>query len=196
MTYRTRAIAVLLLQCLLVISIAIKFAWERKMRPRVWARAEFVKPDLPLRGRYLNPSIDVDACDLKEYRDTVASRESAAVKTAQERAAKGLSVVPENEFSFWPPVPADVKLDAGRLVAIAPRRGAALQLMVRLRQNCHRVLAEGDMPFFIPDTTRFPSHLKANEELWVEVTMPPQGPPRPIQLAMKRDGIWTPLKLR
>jgi hypothetical protein len=30
-------------------------------------------------------------------------------------------------------------------------------------------------------------------ELWVEVTIPPKGPPRPTQLALKENGVWKPI---
>jgi hypothetical protein len=30
--------------------------------------------------------------------------------------------------------------------------------------------------------------------LWVEVTVPPSGPPRPIQLAVSSEAGWQPLK--
>ena len=33
------------------------------------------------------------------------------------------------------------------------------------------------------------------EELWVEVTLPKQGGPRPIRLAVKKDGVLAPLEL-
>jgi len=41
-----------------------------------------------------------------------------------------------------------------------------------------------------------PSWLKAGQELWVEVTVPPKGPPRPLQLALKDNGVWKPLNFR
>jgi hypothetical protein len=31
--------------------------------------------------------------------------------------------------------------------------------------------------------------------MWVEVTVPAQGPPRPIRIAVKQNGALTPLKL-
>src|SRR5208283_3048759 len=31
------------------------------------------------------------------------------------------------------------------------------------------------------------------QELWIEVTVPPQGPPRPLQMAVKDNGVWKPL---
>jgi hypothetical protein len=47
--------------------------------------------------------------------------------------------------------------------------------------------------YFIPDTAPNPAALNRGEELWVEVTIPRKGPPRPIQLALKANGVWKPL---
>ncbi|MDM7951858.1 MAG: hypothetical protein QUV07_01365 [Cyanobium sp. CZS 25K] len=39
--------------------------------------------------------------------------------------------------------------------------------------------------------------LSLGEQLWVEVTLPAQGPPRPIRLGVRRgEGPITPLELR
>jgi hypothetical protein len=43
----------------------------------------------------------------------------------------------------------------------------------------------------VPD----PSVLEAGEELWVEVTLPRSGAPRPIRLGVRKDGVLTPLAL-
>ena len=48
--------------------------------------------------------------------------------------------------------------------------------------------------FFIPEHIPDPSRRPPGEELWVELTVPPKGPPRPIQLGIKKDGILTPLR--
>ncbi|MBC7853122.1 MAG: hypothetical protein IAF94_06780 [Pirellulaceae bacterium] len=47
--------------------------------------------------------------------------------------------------------------------------------------------------FFIPEHIQNPSVRAAGEELWAEVTVPPSGPPRPIRLGVKKDGVLTPL---
>jgi hypothetical protein len=47
--------------------------------------------------------------------------------------------------------------------------------------------------FFLPEHAVDPSVRRAGEELWVEVTVPKRGPPRPIQLAVKRGESFTPL---
>jgi len=50
--------------------------------------------------------------------------------------------------------------------------------------------------YFIPEHAEDPSHRPQGEELWVEVTVPPKGPPRPIRLGIKKSGVLTPLSLR
>jgi hypothetical protein len=47
--------------------------------------------------------------------------------------------------------------------------------------------------FFISEHASSPLPLKQGQELWIEVTLPPKGPPRPIQLAVKDNGVWKPL---
>jgi len=46
---------------------------------------------------------------------------------------------------------------------------------------------------FIFQNTRQPHAVRAGQELWIEVTVPPKGPPRPMQLALKENGNWRPL---
>ena len=52
------------------------------------------------------------------------------------------------------------------------------------------------LAYFIPEHVNDPSRRPAGETLWVEVTVPPKGAPRPIQLGVKKDGELTPLELR
>lgn len=55
---------------------------------------------------------------------------------------------------------------------------------------------ERPVAYFIPEHVADPSRRAAGEELWVEATLPPKGPPRPIQLGVKKNGVLTPLDLR
>jgi hypothetical protein len=48
--------------------------------------------------------------------------------------------------------------------------------------------------FFIPDTAKPPFPLQKGQELWVEVTVPAAGPPRPIQLALSGSDGFHPLR--
>ena len=40
--------------------------------------------------------------------------------------------------------------------------------------------------FFIPEHAPDPTRLAPDHELWVEVTVPPRGPPRPLRLGTKK----------
>ena len=57
------------------------------------------------------------------------------------------------------------------------------------------VVVEQWLAYFIPEHVPDPSRREPGEELWVEVTLPRQGPPRPIRLGVKKDGRLTPLAL-
>lgn len=50
--------------------------------------------------------------------------------------------------------------------------------------------------FFIPEHAPDPSRIAAGEELWVEVSVPAQGPPRPLRLGLKKNSVLTPLEIR
>jgi|HubBroStandDraft_4_1064222.scaffolds.fasta_scaffold649923_2 hypothetical protein len=49
--------------------------------------------------------------------------------------------------------------------------------------------------YFIPEHVADPSRRASDEELWAEVTVPHKGPPRPIQLGVKKNGVIAPLGL-
>ncbi len=57
-------------------------------------------------------------------------------------------------------------------------------------------IAPVQIAYFIPDRVPDPSRRAAGEELWAEVTVPRKGPPRPIQLGVRKNGVLTPLGLR
>lgn len=75
---------------------------------------------------------------------------------------------------------------------------AEAPLRVRLDSTAAGLVAGLDEPvaFFIPEHVPDPSLRPTGEELWAEVTIPRRGPPRPIRLAVRRDGTLTPLDLR
>jgi hypothetical protein len=71
-------------------------------------------------------------------------------------------------------------------------------LRVRLDSTADGLQAGLDDPvaFFIPEHIPDPSFRPTGEELWAEVTVPRRGPPRPIRLAVRRDGTLRPLEIR
>jgi hypothetical protein len=84
--------------------------------------------------------------------------------------------------------------DSKGLLAFTP---ASSGITARLSTRDGQRIATLDQPlaFFIPEHVPDPSVRAPGEELWVEVTLPKQGAPRPIRLAVKKDGVLTPLDL-
>jgi hypothetical protein len=58
---------------------------------------------------------------------------------------------------------------------------------------CDAMRLDEPVDFYIAEHAVDPTPLQPGQELWLEVTVPPLGPPRPIQLALKQDGAWKPL---
>lgn len=60
-----------------------------------------------------------------------------------------------------------------------------------------RYRVDRPLAYFIPETAPDPSVRKPGEELWVEVSVPPEGALRPIRLGVRTaDGTIKPLELR
>jgi len=112
-----KGLVVAALHVSIVASLGAKLLVDRATRPRVWAHAVPVDPNLPIRGRYVR-----------------------------------------------------LRIVAGQGVD-----------------------SSAPVAFFIPEHVADPSRRPAGEELWVEVTIPRRGAPRPIRLGVKKDGVLTPL---
>jgi hypothetical protein len=185
MGWKGRAAALVAVQAALVLSIAGKYWYERKTCPRVWVRTAEVDPNLPLRGRYLALQLAVDACGLP--RDD-----------AHFLAPGGPRIPRERGTWRWPvrPVAKDGKLVAQMAGDGDQDRPEVTDTLTQWPgRSCDRAALSKHADYFIPDTAKSPFPLKRGEELWVEVTVPPVGPPRPIQLAISKDGVFTPLGL-
>jgi hypothetical protein len=84
---------------------------------------------------------------------------------------------------------ARIAAENGHLVAYADSKGT--HSIWRRRPDVW--LLTEPVPFFIPEHATDPSLRAPGEELWVEVSVPPSGPPRPIRLAVKKNGVMQPL---
>ena len=58
---------------------------------------------------------------------------------------------------------------------------------------CDAMRLDAPVDFYIAEHAQSPLPLKPGQELWIEVTVPPKGPPRPTQLALKDNSAWKPL---
>lgn len=70
---------------------------------------------------------------------------------------------------------------------------SALTAHVSNRNGQRIATLDQPLAFFIPEHVPDPSVRASAEELWVEVTLPKHGAPRPIRLGVKKDGVLTPL---
>lgn len=158
-------------QVALVASLGGKYLTDRARLPRVWARAMPFDPALPLRGRYLRLQLQVQV-----------SPEPAAPKK-------------------WRSAPAELRIVDSQLRAVLTKGRSSDGVTIRRVERrpgaglpSGYVIAQ-PVAFFIPGHASNPIPNLAGGELWAEVSVPPHGPPRPIRLAVKRDGTLTPLPL-
>ena len=183
-----RTLAAVLLLCVqlgLVLSVAGKYLYERRTCPRVWARAAQFDPGQPLRGRYLALQLAIDACGLPHdtahftpgYRDVNAGETGPGTyRWSVSLGVQDGHLVPSLEELVHSP-------EGGQYLVQMENRG------------CERVPLSSETELFIPDTAHPPFPLKKGEELWVEVTVPKSGPPRPIQLALSDANAFRPLRI-
>jgi hypothetical protein len=183
-----KSIALLLIQLAIVSSIAAMYLYQRWTCPKVWVRASAYDPEMPLRGRYLSFQLTADGCQ-----STLSSAKAAAFP----RDFNGAAIRGPYALRAATEFRANLKVENNRLIAVrieADESGSAGQQVSAFPGSpCDRMRLAMPVDFYISDTASDPSRLKPGQELWVEVTVPPQGPPRPTQLALKDNDVWKPL---
>lgn len=160
----------------IVASLGAKLLYDRATRPRVWVLAAPYDPDLPIRGRYVRLQLIVEPKGMKDV---------------------------EPGTDWQPPQPVVLRIENERLLAeavtpLGEQGEHAADVHARFVTRGKKKVAVLDEPaaFFIAEHIPDPSLRPANEELWVEVTVPKKGPPRPIRLGVKKgDGPIEPLPL-
>lgn len=163
-----RGLLVALLQGGLLLSLGGQLLLDRATRPRGWILTEPVDPHLPIRGRYVNLGLLVPAPEVPAGQARPWSGERLVLRAEADRVRATLTTDTTPRSRSLPATPKDKHWRLGPSVA-----------------------------FFISPEVADPSRRPAGEQLWVEVTLPTQGPPRPIRLGVKRgDGPIKPLELR
>ncbi len=183
------SVALLIIQLLVVSSVAGKYLWQRWRCPRVWTRAAVIDPELPMRGRYLALQLTVDGCQ-----STLPSAKFVRFPHDYSGAIKpGPYVLRPQPVTFR----AYLKVMENKLAAVKVegQEDATLGELISAPPDapCNHMRLTDPVDFYIPDTAKSPLPLGANEELWIEVTVPLKGPPRPLALALKDNGEWKPL---
>jgi len=164
-----KGLIVAAVQMLLVASVGTKYLHDRAHSPHVWVETVPYDPDLPIRGRYVSVAVLVDA-----KRSAPASRPDAG----------------QGPEYFV----ARLEVQGDRLVAIEDPAARHWLSSRRCGEAPCWQLTE-PLAYFIPEHVHDPSRRPAGESLWVEVTVPPTGAPRPIRLGVKRNGELAPLEL-
>lgn len=182
------SVVLLVIQLAIVSSVAAQYLYQRWKSPGVWTRAVEVDPPSPMRGRYLRLQLIVDGCQ-----STLPSAKAAEFL----RDINGAAVQGQFGMRAGSLFRANLEIQNNRLVAInaaLDETGREGQQVIALPGTaCDQMILYGPVPFYVAQGTIEPSTLKAGQELWMEVTVPPAGPPRPLQLALKDNGEWKPL---
>jgi uncharacterized membrane-anchored protein len=192
LTLSAASLVLLIFQLAIVSTIAAKYWYQRWTCPRVWTRATAIDPELVMRGRYLWLQLDVDGCQ-----STLPSARNATFPRDFNGAVKpGPYVLRPNAVEFR----ANLKVVNNTLVAVRNEgtedSSAGEEVVGTAGSPCNQIQLASSSDFFISDTAQSPLPLKPGQELWIEVTVPPKGPPRPIQLTIKDNGAWKPLDLK
>jgi hypothetical protein len=171
MTPRNKGLLIVAVQLAIVLSLGVKLLYDRATLPRVWVQCETYDPSLPIRGRYLAENLRM--------------------------AAKGFDYTaptPPNAYTFYGNVRwAHLEVENGQLVA--EKMGTGRGIWVQLRKEATGALVavtQEPVLLFIPEDARIPT-LARGEEMWVEVTVPSKGPPRPIRMGIKKNGAIAPI---
>jgi hypothetical protein len=154
------------LHVVLLLAITGRYALDRARLPRVWARAAPVDPHLPIRGRYVRMNL------LAHVPPEGIDRQRLPPRFRDSRA------------SF----PAEFRVEGQRLVAAPAGRANAVRVSSAGPFGRDLFMVEQPVAFFIPERAADPSQLGPGEQLWVEVSVPPRGLPRPIRLGVRRGG--------
>ena len=189
-TISIASVALLVIQLLLVSAIAAKYLYQRWTCPRVWTLAQGYDPELPMRGRYIQTQLRVDGCQ-----STLPSAKAAQFPRDFNGAVKpGPYVMRPGQVSFR----ANLKVENNRLIAVQVQGDesgtAGEEVWTVPGAACDQMRLMAPVNYYISDTAKSPLPLKPRQELWMEVTVPPKGPPRPLQMALKDNGVWEPMK--
>jgi hypothetical protein len=184
-----KSAVLLVIQLLVVSAIAAKYLYQRCSCPRVWALAQAYDPELPMRGRYIQTQLRVDGC-----RNTLPAAKATHFPRDLSGAVKpGQSVMWPMPLSFR----ANLKVENNRLIAVQvqghERPIAGEEVLAVPGATCDQMRLVTPTNYYISDTVKSPLPFKPGQELWVEVTVPAKGPPRPLAMALKDNGVWKPL---
>jgi hypothetical protein len=161
------------IQVLLVSSLAGKFLWDRETSPRGWAATQGFDPDLPIRGRYVSLSLRVKAD--RVYPALAGTPGPSPIRVD---AAPNVYLTVENGFIVANPADHVTGLS---LSGPQVRDGEVIATL------------SPAVVYFLPEHAANPMGNRPPGTLFLEVTIPRNGPPRPIRFGTKAGSEITPL---
>jgi len=190
MKFAKVSIALLVIQIVIVTSVALKYLYQRATCPRVWTRAAAYDPSMVMRGRYLSLQLTVDGCS-----STLPSARNAQFPRNTSGAPVGQTFNVNAPDTVW--FESRLAVKDNKLLAIrvpdSENSSATQRVSAQPGAPCDQMRLAEPVDFYIAEHANDPTWLKRGQELWIEVTVPPKGPPRPLQLALKDNGAWRPL---
>jgi hypothetical protein len=158
----TKGLVVGAVQLLLVAGIGAKFLYDRGQYPRLWVETAPYDPSMPIRGRYVNIVLLVDA-DREESPVDSDKAPNMFLARLEARGDRLVAVQDDENGKHW----------------VSSRRCGDRQCW-QLSQA---------LAYFIPEHAIDPSRPPGGAALWAEVTLPPMGAPRPIRLGEKKGAV-------
>ena len=143
-----------------------------------------------MRGRYLSLQLTVDGCS-----STLPSAKDAEFQRNINGVPSGKAF--RNPFRRHNLVPGKARRQ--RQQADRDSRSRIRHIITNTDgrresgASCEQMRLSQPVDFYIAEHATDPTRLQHGQELWIEVTVPPKGPPRPLQLALKDNGAWKPL---
>lgn len=190
MKFAKPSIALLVLQLAIVSTVAAKYLYQRATCPRVWTRTAAYDPELVMRGRYLSLQLTVDGCG-----STLPSAKDAQFPRTLDGVPRGNTFSFRSANTLW--FQAKIAVKDNKLIAIrVPESDTSTPTQSVSGWPglpCDQMRLTQPVDFYIAEHATDPTRLSQSQEMWIEVTIPPKGPPRPLQLALKDNGAWKPL---
>lgn len=174
MSPRARGLVVGVVQVALVASLGATLAIDRATYPRVWVRAHVSTPSEPLRGRYLALYVEVAAGPGLSVSPPGADDDSTR--------ARGGSAERSGLARRGPSVPAALVVDRGQLLAV-PALGRQVRVLAVDRAGRRTTELASPLAYYIPEPPPDGANAGEDRSVWVEVTVPPRGLPRPLAIS-------------
>jgi hypothetical protein len=184
MNPRRKAAWLIVVQCVVICTVAGKYWYERATLPRIWVRAAQVDPDSLVRGRYLMLDPLINACKLPRNEGNHAEEEEWDYSVHPPRH------IPGRTWEWWVTTQAVNGQLAVKDVAPSRYKAKGLSLLLREGKPCDRAQLQADLALYVPEKAVITWPSQNEGDVWVEVTVPKAGLPRPIQLATEVNGKW------